>query len=183
MPTLFVGVHLALVGVIALLGLTFLANPCVGDLCLGGVVALFAFGVAGLGVLGAGIWRVWRRASPLLVWDCALLAFAGSLLASIYPFGPAPTRVGAETVLFLALPGAALAGMAVVRHRIERLVAIAAFIGLAVFDRGYGVMMLGWGLVALATGWLLPRLSSTKIDGPGARPPGEDARISPPAGP
>ena len=158
MPTLFVGVHLALVGLIALLGLSFLANPCGGDLCLGGIGALFAFGVAGMGILGLGIWRVWRHASPLLVWDCTLLVFAGSLLVSIYPYGPATTRVGAEVATFFALPGAALAGMAVWPHRIERLGAIAAFIAIGVLQGGGGIAVASCGLLALGVGWLVRRM-------------------------
>ena len=159
MPTLFVGVHLALVGLIALLGLTFLANPCGGDLCLGGAGALFAFGVAGLGVLGMGIWRLWRHALPLLVWDCTLLAFAGSLLVSTSAFGPATTRVGSEVLAFFALPGAVMAGMAVVPHRIERLGAIAAFIAIGVLEGGGGIAVAGCDLVALGVGWLVTRMS------------------------
>ena len=172
MPTLFVGVHLALVGLIALFGLAFLANPCGGDFCAGGFLGLAAFGVAGLGLLGMGIWRAWRRASPLLVWDCTLLVFAGSVLVSIYPYGPATTRVGAEVAAFFALPGAVMAGMAVVPHRTERLGAIAAFIAIGLLEGGGGIAVAGCGLVALGLGWLFTRTS----DAPGFR-------LSPPAGP
>ncbi len=185
MPTLFVGLHLALAGLITLFGLAFLADPCGGggDLCLGGVAGLFAFGVAGLGVLGLGLWRVRRRASPLLVWDCVLLASAGSILGTMYPFGSSTTRVGAELIAFVALPGAAMAGMAVMTHRIERLGAIGVFIGIAVLGGGGAIAVLGCGLVALAAGWLLLRLSAAEPEGPRARPPGEESRMGRPASP
>jgi hypothetical protein len=177
-PTLFVGVHLALVGLVALFGLVFLANPCGGDLCLGGIAALFAFGVAGLGVLGLGIWRIRRRASPLLAWDSAMLAGAGGLLASTYPYGPDTTRVGVELVLFAALPAAVLAGMAVAPHRMERLGAIAAFIAIGVLGGEGGLAVLGCGLLALAAGWLFIRMSVTT-----GRRPGEISPISRPGSP
>ena len=161
MPTLFVGVHLALTSLITLFGLAFLADPCGGggDLCLGGAAALFTFGVAGLGILGLGIWRVRGRASALLVWDSVLLAYAGYLLAVTSPYGPATTRLGAEVVAFLALPGAVMAGMAIVPHRIERLLAIAALIAIGVLGGGGGIGLAGCGLVALGLGWLFTRIS------------------------
>jgi hypothetical protein len=157
-PTLFVGLHAALVSVIALFGLSFLADPCGGgDLCLGGILGLVTLGVAAFGAVGIVIWRAGHRASPLLVLDCALVALAGYTLFQISPYGPALVMLGALLTAALGLPGAVLAGRAVMTHRIERLLAVAALAGVAVFGGGGGVAVLGLGLLALGAGWLLAR--------------------------
>lgn len=167
MPTLFVGVHLALAALLALFGLSFIADPCGGggDLCLGGIAALFAFAAAGLGALGLVIWRLRRRASPLIVWDSALLALSGFVYLSTSPYGPTTPLLGAELIALFGLLAAALAGMAVVTHRIERLLVVAALVAIAVLGGEGGIAVLGIGLLALGVGWLFARSATATTAG------------------
>jgi hypothetical protein len=158
-PTLFVGLHLALAALLALLGLTFITDPCGGggDLCLGGAVGLLALGVAGVGLVGIVVWSFGRRASPLLVWDALVLVPAGyTVLASS---GYLPTMAGLSALLIasLGLVGVVMAGRAVAPHRVERLLAIAALVGVAVLIGPGGVAILLPGLFGLGAGWALGR--------------------------
>jgi len=161
-PTLFTGVHGALVIVIALFGLTFLLDPCGGggDFCLGGLVAVSSFGVAGVGAVGLAVWRFGRRASPLLVFDCLLVAVLGPIAISSSPDGPASLAVlGLQISLLLALAGAAISGRAVVAHRIEAILSLGVLAGLATLRDAGGIGVLIVGLVALAVGWGLTRMA------------------------
>lgn len=160
MPTPFVGLHAALAVLIALFGLSFIADPCGGggDLCLGGVLGLWTLGAAGFGAIGLAIWQVLKRASPLLVWDSALLALAGGILVSTSGDGPLTTMLGLVLIVLLAFPGAALAARSVATNRIETLVVVVLLVGTAAYlgDDG-GVAVLAIGLLALGGGWLLAR--------------------------
>jgi hypothetical protein len=158
-PTRFVGVHLSVALVIAAFGLSFLADPCSGggDLCLGGVVGLFALGAAGLGGLGIVIWLVARRASPLLVWDSALVVIAGAIVIGSGGIGEGLFVAGALAVVLLALGGAVLAGREVAIHRIERIVAVVALAATVVEFREGGFVIVVVGLVALFVGWRMGR--------------------------
>ena len=158
MPTRFVGVHLALALIVALVGLSFIADPCFGggDLCLGGALGLFTLGLAGLGGAGIVIWLVGRRASPLLVWDAALAVVAGVILLSLAPSGQGMLPLATLGGTILGLTGAVLAGREVAMHRIERLIAVAALGGAVLVVGDGGVAILVVGLVALFVGWRMP---------------------------
>ena len=156
MVRLFVGLHLALVAVVAAFGLSFLLDPCGGggDLCLGGALGLVTLGVAAVGVVGIVIWWGTKRASPLLVLDSVLVAFGGFTTIEIGPYGPATTTLGTALLVAVGVPAGALAGRAVAGHRIERLLAIAALAGVAILGGGGGALaVLVIGLLALAAGW------------------------------
>jgi hypothetical protein len=169
-PTFFVGVHGAIVALVALFGLLFLLNPCGGgDLCLGGVVGVMALGVAGLGAIAIAIWQFRRRASPLFVLDCVLIAVLGSIALTM-PGGPAALQVFAlQLLVLLALLGAAIAGRAVIPHRIEAVVTLAILAALATQRDAGGIGVLIVGLVALALGWSLARTAPSSP--PTAEPP------------
>jgi len=171
-PTLFVGVHGALIVLISLFGLTFLLDPCGGggDFCIGGVVALYSFGLAGFGAVGLAVWRFGRRASPLLVLDCVLVAALGPL--AIASGGPASlSLLGLQLAALIALGGAALAGRAVVTHRLETILSLAVLASLAALRNAGGLAVLMVGLVALAVGWELTRMGSrTRAPEPAAKP-------------
>ena len=163
MPTPFVGVHGALSALVALLGLSFLFDPCGGggDLCLGGVVGLMALGVAGFGAIGLGVWRFGRRASPLLVLDCLLIAVLGPSALAASGYGPANlTTSGLVVIVLLALVGAALAGRAVAPHRVEAILALVIMAGLATQRDAGGIGVPIIGLIALGLGWILARTMS-----------------------
>lgn len=159
MRTPFVGVHGALVVLIALLGLPFLLDPCGGgDLCLGGVVALTAFAVAGFGAIGLAAWRFGRRGSPLLVLDCVLVALLGPSSLSTAGYGPASlAEAGFVGIVLLALVGAVMAGRAVAPHRRETILALVVLAGLATQRDAGGIGVAVVGVVALALGWILAR--------------------------
>jgi hypothetical protein len=161
MPRLFVGLHAALIAIIALFGLTFLLDPCGGggDLCLGGAIGVGAFGVAALGGLGIAIWLGGRRASPLLVLDSLLAVVGAAILFEVASYGPLQIALGALSIAALGLSAAALAGRAVAPHRIERLVAVAGLVGVAVLVGGGegGIAIVALGLLALGAGWLSAR--------------------------
>ena len=88
-----VRIHGALVAIVALFGISFLADPCSGggDLCLGGVVGLVALAYAGIGIGAITTWWLAHRASPLLVWDSIIVTLAGAT-PSAAP-GPAATQM------------------------------------------------------------------------------------------
>ena len=158
MPTPFVGVHGALVVLVALLGLTFLLDPCGGggDLCLGGVVGLMALAVAGFGAIGLAAWRFGRRGSPLLVLDCVLVAVLGPSAIANAGYGPATLAgAGFMGIVLLALVGAVMAGRAVAPNRAEAILALAVMAGLATQRDAGGIGMLVVGVIALALGWAL----------------------------
>lgn len=163
MPTPSVGVHGALVALVALLGLSFLVDPCGGggDLCLGGVVGLMALAVAGFGIIGLAAWRFGGRASPLLVLDCLLIAVLGPSAVAASGYGPANlTTLGLVAVVLLAVVGAALAGRAVAPHRVEAILALVVMAGLATQRDAGGIGVAIVGLIALALGWSLARTVS-----------------------
>ena len=160
MPTPLVGVHGALSVLVALLGLSFLFDPCGGggDLCLGGVVGLMALAVAGFGAIGLASWRFGRRASPLLVLDCLLIAALGPSALAASGYGSANLATsGLMLIVLLALVGAALAGRAVAPHRREAIVALVVMAGLATQRDAGGIGVLVVGITALALGWVLAR--------------------------
>jgi hypothetical protein len=159
-PTAFVGVHGALVVLIALLGLSFLLDPCGGggDLCLGGAVGLMALAVAGFGAIGLATWRFGRRASPLLVLDCVLVALLGPSALANAGYAPASlAAAGFMGIVLLALVGAVTAGRAVVPNRAETVLALAAMAALATQRDAGGIGVVVVGVVALALGWILAR--------------------------
>jgi hypothetical protein len=158
-PTRFVGVQLALAVILALFGLSFIADPCGGggDLCLGGTLGMFALGIAALGGVGIVLWLVGRRASPLLVWDAALAVVGGWILLSAAPSGQGLLLLGALGATFLGLAGAMLAGREVATHRIERVAAVVALAGAVVVLGIGGGPILVVGLVALFVGSRLAR--------------------------
>jgi hypothetical protein len=162
-----VGVHGALV---ALLGLSFLFDPCGGggDLCLGGVVGLMALAVAGFGAIGIAAWRFGRRASPLLVLDCLLIAVLGPSAVAASGYGPANlTTSGLMVIVLLALVGAALAGRAVASHPVEAILALVIMAGLATQRDAGGVGVLVIGVIALVLGRVLARtLSPVAVGAP-----------------
>jgi hypothetical protein len=158
MPRLFVGLHAALIAVIALFGLSFLLDPCGGggDLCLGGAIGLAALGIAALGAVGIAIWLFGHRASPLLVLDSLLAVLGVAVLFEVGSHGPLQFALGALLMAGLGLAATALAGRAVAPHRIERLVAVAGLVGVAILAGGGqgGLAIVALGLVALGAGWL-----------------------------
>jgi len=159
-PTPFVGVHGALVALVALLGLSFLADPCGGggDLCLGGVAGLMALAVAGFAAIGLAAWRFGRRASPLLVLDCLLIAALGPSALAASGYGSANlATAGLVVIVLLALVGAALAARAVAPHRVEAILALVVMTGLATQRDAGGIAVPVIGLIALALGWILAR--------------------------
>jgi hypothetical protein len=169
-PTPFVGVHGALVVLVALLGLTFLLDPCGGggDLCLGGAVGLMALAVAGFGAIGLAVWRFARRGSPLLVLDCVLVALLGPSALANAGYGPASLAAAAFMgIVLLALVGAVLAGRVVAPNRGEAIVALAVMAGLATQRDAGGIGVAVVGVVALALGWIVAR---TVPRAPGAGP-------------
>ncbi|MBI2780442.1 MAG: hypothetical protein HYX55_01435 [Chloroflexi bacterium] len=159
MPTLFVGLHLALAIILSLFGLSFIADPCGGggDLCLGGGLGLIAFGIAAAGVVGVVVWGIWRRASPLLVWDAAILTLAGSILLNAAPGGQGLLLVGSLLAALFSLAGAVQAGREVASHRVEPVLATVALAGGVILLGQGGVVVLVLGLLALGVGWLLAR--------------------------
>jgi hypothetical protein len=171
-PTLFVGVHGALVVLVALLGLSFLLDPCPGggDLCLGGVLGLISLGVAGYGAVGLTAWRFERRASPLLVLDCLLVAVLGPIGISAAGDGPTSLAVfGLQIALLFALVGVAITGRAVVAHRLETILSLAVLASLATLPEAGGIGVLIVGMAGLAVGWALTR--TTLPARPTAEPP------------
>jgi hypothetical protein len=152
-PTPFVGIHLGLAFLVAVFGLSFLADPCGGggDLCLGGAVGLFALGIAAIGGIGLAVWQFAHRASPLLVWDCVLLAMSGFIVLSGGGYSPILLTLSALLATLLSLAGAALTGRAVIRHRIEPLVAVALTVLLVIVGRETALIVLV--LVLLTLGW------------------------------
>ena len=160
MPTPIVGLHAALAILITLFGLSFFADPCGGggDLCLGGVVGLGALGAAVFGAIGIGIWWLTKRASPLLVWDSALLALAGGILVNSSGEGPLALMLGLVLIVLLSLSGGALAARSVMGSRIETLIVVALLVGVAVYvgDEG-GIAVLAIGVLFLGAGWLMAR--------------------------
>jgi len=172
-PTPLVGVHGAISGLVALLGLSFLFDPCGGggDLCLGGVVGLMALAVAAFGAIGIAAWRFGRRASPLLILDCLLIAALGPSALAASGYGPANLATsGLVLIVLLSLVGAALAARAVVSHRVEAVVALVIVAGLATQRDAGGIGVLATGVIALALGWVLARTMA-----PAALPAGPQA--------
>jgi hypothetical protein len=155
-----VGVHGALVLVTALLGLFFIADPCGGgsDLCLGGVVGLMALGVAVFGAVGLAVWRFGRRAAPLLILDCVLVAVLGpNVVAAATDVSGNVAAFGLTAVALLAVVGATLAGRAVAPHRIEAGLVLAVSAGLAALRDAGGLGVPVVCVVALGLGWALAR--------------------------
>lgn len=159
MPRLLVGLHVALVAIIALFGLSFLLDPCGGggDLCLGGAVGLLSLGVAAVGIVAIVVWVAAHRASPLLVLDAVLVTLAAYTLPSVVPGGPVLTTLGVLLLAVLGVPAGAMAGRAVATHRIERLLAAGVFVAWGVLGGAGGAAVLLVGLLALGSGWLLAR--------------------------
>jgi hypothetical protein len=181
MPRLFVALHVGLIAVLTLFGLSFLLDPCGGggDLCLGGAVGLATLVVAAYGGVGIVIWVAGHRASPLLVLDCLLVILGVTIVFDVGSDGPATTSLGGLLMAGLGLPAAVLAGRAVATHWIERLVAVAGLLGVAVLAGGGagGLGVVALGLVALGAGWLSTQRRAAK--GPRdrvleSRPHGED---------
>lgn len=164
MPTLFVGIHLALVSTIALFGLPFLLDPCGGggDLCLGGAVGLTSLGAAAAGAVGIFIWWAVQRASPLLVFDAALASVGGYLLVQAPGAGPALIDLGLLAITGLGLAGAALAGRAVAAHRLEPVLAVATLVGIVILAGEGGLAVLALGLLALGAGRLWTRAAAAR---------------------
>ena len=174
MPTLFVGLHLALALFVGLFGLWLLLDPCGGsggDVCLGGVAGLSTLGVVAVLLVGLAIWRFGRRASPLLVLDSLFAAVALYVVSRGADIRVPFILVGGQLVLAVALIGAIASGRAVVTHRIETVLTIAVLVGVAVFVRFMGIEAVAIGLVALAAGWLVRRRAPV--------PAGEEVQSSP----
>jgi hypothetical protein len=153
-----VRLHAGLVVIVAAFGLYFLLDPCGGgsDLCLGGVVALVALTYAGIGIGSIITWRLGHRASPLLVWDSVLVTLAGATLLVSMAGGLLIVILGIVAMLVLGVPGAILSGRAVSRHKVERLLALAALAATILLGDAF-IAVVVVGLVALAIGWLLGR--------------------------
>ena len=155
MRGVFVGIHAALVAILALLGLSFLADPCGGggDLCLGGALGLGTLGVAAFGAAGIVIWWAAHRASPLLVFDSTLTVVGGYSILEAGGSGPTLFRLGTFLITVVGVAGTFLAGRAVAAHRVERLLALAALVGVVVLGgAGGSVAVLILGLLALGLG-------------------------------
>jgi hypothetical protein len=169
--TLFVGVHAALAIVIALFGLSFLLDPCGGggDLCLGGVIGTTALAAAAIGAVGIVVWSAAHRASPLLVFDATLGSVGGYFLLESFGGGPALLELSIVAVTTLGLVGAALSGRAVVAHRLERLLAMAALATTVVLFGVGGIAILAVGMLALGAGALVARTSRAAADSTGDR--------------
>jgi len=151
------GLHLALVALLGLLGLSFITAPC-GDLCLGGLVGLMAFGVAGFGLLGLGLWQFWRRATLLVILDSVLVAVLGPIALQSSAYGSAGLAgIGMIVVALLAVVGVVFAASHVVGHRVESIVVLVALGGLALNRDTGGPGVLVVGIVALAIGWFVAR--------------------------
>jgi hypothetical protein len=160
-----IGLHLALVAVLGLFGLSFLANPCGGggDLCLGGLVGLMALGVAGFGLLGLGLWQFWRRATLLVILDSVLVAVLGPIALQSSGYGAAGLAgLGIIVVALLAVVGVAFAVSPVVAHRLEPIVVLVALGALALNRDTGGPGVLIVGVIALALGWFVARSASSK---------------------
>lgn len=174
MPAPFVGLHLALAIVVALFGLSFLLDPCGGggDLCLGGIVGLSALGAAGIILAGLALWRVARRASPLLVLDSVVTGIAWPIVAQGSDVRVPFALLGAQLVLVLGALGAAAAGRAIVKHRVETALTLAVLAGVAAFVRFMELEIIGTGVAALVVGWVLGRRSPPPVVA--SAPHGED---------
>jgi hypothetical protein len=159
-----VRIHAALVAIVAAFGTNFVLDPCGGggDLCLGGVVALASFAFAGIGIGSIATWWLGHRASPLLVWDSILVTLAGTTLASSMGGGAPIVIFGFSGVLLLGVPGAILSGQAVSRHKVERLLAIAALAATMLLGIGLIVVTIV-GLASMAIGWFLRRSSDAPL--------------------
>src|SRR5512143_1319845 len=164
MPTLFVGVHLALVSTIALFGLPYLLDPCGGggDLCLGGAVGLTSLGAAAAGAVGTFIWWAAHRASPLLVLDAVLVSVGGYLLIDAPGAGPAPLQLGLLAITGLGLAGAVMAGRAVAARRLESAPAVATLVGIVILAGEGGLAVLALGLPAIGACWLWTRAGAAR---------------------
>src|SRR6188474_1414431 len=98
-----------------------MANPCGGggDLCLGGLVGLMALGVAGIGLLGLGLWLIWQRATLLVLHDSVLVAVLGPIALASSTSGPGGLAVLALIlVALLAVVAVVVAASQVAAHRI-----------------------------------------------------------------
>ena len=159
-----VRIHAAMVVIVAVFGLSFLADPCGGggDLCLGGVVGLAALAYAGIGIGSITTWWFAHRASPLLVWDSILVTLAGATLLSSMGGGVPLVVLGFIGILLLGVPGAILSGREVSRHKFERLLAIVALAATMLLGIGLIVVTVV-GVIAMATGWLLGRSSAARV--------------------
>ena len=170
MLTPFVGVHGALIVLIALFGLSFLLDPCGGggDFCLGGVVGLTALAVAGFGAIGVAAWQFGRCASPLLVLDCVLVAALGPEAVANSGYGPATLlTAGFMLIVLLALVGAVMAGRTVAPNRVETILALVVMAVLATQRDAGGIGVAVVGVVALALGWVLARtMTAVAVDAP-----------------
>ena len=162
MPTAFVGLHLALAAAVALVGLNFLLDPCGGggDLCLGGAIGLSTLGVAGLVLVGLAVWKLARRAAPLLVLGSMCAAVAWYIVSRGADIRVPFVLLGSQVVLALAVLGSVLAGRAVVRHRIETVMAVALLLGAALLLRFMEVEVVVTGIGGLVLGFLLDRNAS-----------------------
>ena len=158
-PTWFVGLHALLVGVVTLVGLIFLLNPCGGggDLCLGGIVALWGFAFAGWGAVGLVTWRAAHRAGPLLVWDAVMLAVTGDMVLSIGGYDTSLLAPASFAALLVAIAASALAGRAVAPHRFESVLVVVALVVILALAGAGGLAVLIAGVLALGVGWLVNR--------------------------
>jgi len=165
---MFVGLHLALAAAVALFGLSFLLDPCGGggDLCLGGVVGLSTLGVAGLVLIGLAVWKVARRASPVLVLDSMVAAVAWSVVSRGADIRVPFVLLGSQIAFALAVIGAVLSGRAVIRHRIETVIAMGLLVGAAFFLRFMEVEVAVTGIGGLVLGWLFARNEATRASDP-----------------
>jgi hypothetical protein len=161
-PTPFVGLHLALATAVGLFGLTFLLNPCGGggDLCLGGLVGLSTLGVAALVLVGLAVWKVTRRASPLLVLDSLFAGVAWYIVSRAADIRAPFVVLGGQLVLVLAVIGAVAAGRSIVGHRVESVIALVAVIGAAIFLRFMELEVVVTGIGGLVLGFLIKRSAS-----------------------
>lgn len=163
-----IGLQLAMAAVMAVVGLSFLADPCGGggDLCLGGAVGLGALGIAAAGGAATFIWWWRRRASPLLVWDALMVTLGGAVVLASSGGTMTLITLAPLVGLLLGIPAGILAGREVIRHRLEPLLAIAGLGSSFLLGLEAGIIVSALGLGGLGVGWLINRSTRRAPPGP-----------------
>ena len=166
-PSAITIVNGCLAALLALAAVVLLSNPCGGgDLCVGGLVGLYAGGAALVMVLFLGVRSALKLSSPIAAADVAIATLAASVLGSLRVLSATSSLRGPNAGLIVLLGIGALMlvvglkAVAEVRpHSIERtvlLVTLVAITGLALLSTLFAAIV---PLVAIAM-LVLPRSPS-----------------------
>jgi hypothetical protein len=155
-------IHGLLVAALAISALVLFADSCGGgDLCLGGLLGIVGLAVAGVVLIGLAVRAYAGRSSILVAIDSLVAVILGpTVFRELLSLSFNPATLFAIGVVVLAIAGAVLAAREVSRHRVERVVLVAALIligvvvGLGRVDGTVGLAIVA--LVIGATVWPQP---------------------------